>query len=440
MRDRCGMRRMRRWLCRSGSVFALVLVLLAGSAPGAELPPRGALLTLEQCREIAWEHQPELRAGFQNVLAGQARVGQERAARYPQLGAESSYRRSSEVSRASSGAEREVSSEYSHQLGASQLLYDFGRTKARVRRRRLEAESLQADLEDMRERINFAVREAYFVVLKAQRDWQVAVETVRQYEDHLRQAKGFFEAGVKPRFDVTKAEVDLSRARLELITAENAVRLARVRLNNAMGVPDAPDYRLEDILERQFEHVSLETVLERALRNRADLRALDLRKQSLDEALKAAKAGHYPHLDGVALYRWIGEEHPLDREWQVGAAVTLPLFTGLRTRHEVLEARANRKAEEAREDALKQAIILEAQHAWLNLHEAQERIGTARLAVRQASENFDIAQGRYRTGVGNPIEVTDAQVAYADARNMLTGALYDYQIAVAALERVMGKK
>ena len=433
MGDRCGMR---RCFCRSGSVFALVLVALAGSVPGAELPRRGALLTLEQCRQIAREHQPEIRASFQETQAGQARIGQARADIFPQVSAESMYNRSSEVSRSSS--KREVSSEYGHQVGVNQLLYDFGKTKARVKMRRLEAESLQAELEDVRDRIDFTVRQAYFGVLKAERDRKVAAETVRQYQEHLQQAQGFFSAGVKPRFDVTKAEVDLSRSQLELITAENAVRLARVRLNNAMGMPDAPDYPLEDILERRFERISLETVLEQALLNRADLKALDLHKRSLDEALKVAKAGHYPHLDGAAFYRWIGEEHPLDREWQVGASVTFPLFTGLRTRYEVLEARANRKAEEASEDALKQTIVSEAQRAWLNLHEAQERIDTARLVVRQADENFAIARGRYRAGVGSPIEVTDAQVSYADAHNMLTSALYDYQIAVAALERVMG--
>ena len=142
MGDRCGMR---RCLCRSGSVFALVLVVLAGSVPGAELPHRGALLTLEQCRQIAMEHQPEIRASFQETRAGQARTGQARADFYPQVSAESMYNRSSTVSRSSS--KREVSSEYGHQVGVNQLLYDFGKTKARVRSRRLEAESLQEELE-----------------------------------------------------------------------------------------------------------------------------------------------------------------------------------------------------------------------------------------------------------------------------------------------------
>ena len=53
-------------------------------------------------------------------------------------------------------------------------------------------------------------------------------------------------------------------------------------------------------------------------------------------------------------------------------------------------------------------------------------------------ENLDIANGRYSAGVGNPIEVTDAQVSLITAKTSYIQALYDCKIAQAGLEKAMG--
>ncbi len=68
-------------------------------------------------------------------------------------------------------------------------------------------------------------------LLASQRSREVAKEVVTQYEQHLQQAKGFFEVGTKPKFDVIKAQAELSTARLNLIKAENALKIAKVTLN-----------------------------------------------------------------------------------------------------------------------------------------------------------------------------------------------------------------
>jgi outer membrane protein TolC len=82
--------------------------------------------------------------------------------------------------------------------------------------------------------------------------------------------------------------------------------------------------------------------------------------------------------------------------------------------------------------------MLEVQQAYINIKEAAERITVADLTVQQATENLEIASGRYAAGVGNPIEVTDAEVALSTARFSHNQALYDYVIAYASLEKAMG--
>jgi outer membrane protein TolC len=110
------------------------------------------------------------------------------------------------------------------------------------------------------------------------------------------------------------------------------------------------------------------------------------------------------------------------------------------TQYQVEESKATLNVLKANEESLRQGVFLEVQQAYLNLQDAEERIPTAELAVRQTEENLDIANGRYAAGVGNPIEVTDAQVAYTNAKTSYIQALYDYKVAQASLEKAMGVK
>jgi len=106
----------------------------------------------------------------------------------------------------------------------------------------------------------------------------------------------------------------------------------------------------------------------------------------------------------------------------------------------VEEAKATLNVVKANEESLRQMIFLEVQEAYLTLRAAEEAIPTAKLGVEQAQENLDIANGRYTAGVGNPIEVTDAEVGIANARTYYIQALYADKVAQASLEKAMGMK
>ena len=179
-----------------------------------------------------------------------------------------------------------------------------------------------------------------------------------QFQQHLEQARAFFEIGTKPKFDVTKAEVDLSNARLNLLRAENAFRLAQVALNNAIGLPEAPEYEIAEQLSFQRVEVDLEETLRKAYDRRPDLQSILVRKRSQEQSIELARKGYYPSLSGNASYGWGGSggDFPLDQGWSVGAQLNIPLFTGYLTKYQIDEARANLEVLAANE------ALLEADH------------------------------------------------------------------------------
>jgi len=410
------------------------------TAISGELIKKEDVLTLDKCIDIALQQQPTIVSAQYNIRASESRVGEAQSAYYPQLSATGQYSRIKPLPGTTISGNTNAIDQYSTVASLTQMIYDFGKTPTQVRIQKLNLNASRSDFDTTRAQTILNVKQAYYGVLQTKRNLDVAKETVAQFAQHLDQAKGFYEVGTHPKFDVTKAEVDLSNAKLNMINAENAFRIAKATLNNAMGLPNAPEYSVEDSLSYAKKEITFNQAVETAFKNRPEILATDLRVKVAEESIGFARKGYFPVISGNAAYTRQSTADPSLRYegWNAGVVVTLPIFSGFLTHHQVNESIATFNAAKANEDALKLSITLEVQQSLLNLRAASERIPTAELGVQQATENLDIANGRYAAGVGNPIEVTDAQVSYTNSKTAYTQALYDYNVAAANLDKAMG--
>ncbi|MFA5393381.1 MAG: TolC family protein [Candidatus Ratteibacteria bacterium] len=417
-------------------IFLIVCILFAGcfSVRAEEAIAKNSTLTLDQCIRVGLQNHPDIAAYAGNVNVYQARVGQARSAYYPHFSLTSGYSRD----KMTPPPTMPEMLSYSVGLYLNQNIYDFGQTGSKVKIQNLNLGAAALDLDAVSNQVALNIKQSYYAVLKAEKNKEVAEESVRVFGKHLDQAKAFFSVGQKPRFDVTRAEVDLSGAKLGLIKAENALKVARVTLNNAMGVPSAPEYSIEDNLSFQKYQVTMEEALARAYSNRPDLKGVVVRKEAALESVRLARKQYLPVISGTASYSQGNDEFPLKEGWGVGVNLAVPIFNGFETKNRVAEARAAETVLRANEESLRQSIILEVQQAYLGLREVEDSVSTSELLVRQARESSEIAQGRYDAGVGSPLEVTDAQITYVEARQNYIETLYQYQVARESLQKAMG--
>ena len=422
------------------------LILLAGLS--LDLPARGSqevitqgeTVDLERCIHIALERLPAILAARATSEADQSLVREAESAYYPQINWASSTGRSQVGPRTSLGIPTGpvTFSSYSTGLSLSQNIFDFGRTPAQVRVQKMSYRASVSDVETATQQAVFAVKQSYYSVLQARRNLDVADEAVKQYQAHLDQAQGFYDVGLQPKYDVTKATVDLGNARVNQIKAKNAVKLALATLNNAMGLIGTLDYSLVDNLTFETTSMSLEASLSRAYENRPELASIRARRQAAEGSITLAKSGYFPVLGGTASYDYAGNAFPLARGWSLSLSLNVPVFNGFLTPAQVAGARANLRVLSADEEAQKQSVSLAVQQAFLNLAQAEEIVPVAELNVTAAQENFDIADGSYKEGVGDPIQVADASIALISARLAYNQALYDCKVARASLDLAMG--
>jgi outer membrane protein len=407
-------------------------------------------LTLSRCIEIALKKNPTIVAAVNTVDVNRNRVGEARSAYYPQISATGAYSRSKSVTtpQVNPLATTAPVNESSGTVTLNQSIYDFGRTSSSVDVSKYNLESSRSDLSNTEDVTILSVKQAYYGVLQTRRNRDVAADVIKQFQLHLDQARGFYEVGTKAKIDVIKAEVDLSNAKLSLINAENAFKIALVTLNNAMGIPDAPEYSIEDNLSFQQYPITLEEATAKAFENRPDLKSIVALRQGAEANISLQRSGYYPFLSGNANYTK-SESTNVDVEpktpsntnsWDVGVAITFPLFNGFLTSHQVAEAKSSFYVLKAKEEATRLQILLEIRQSYLNLQAAEASISTSDLAVKQAKENLDLANGRYSAGVGSPIEVSDAFATYVTAQANYTSALANYKIAQASIEKAMGAR
>jgi TolC family type I secretion outer membrane protein len=400
-------------------------------------------LTLHGCVELAIRNQPAIKAARENVNAGQGRVAQAASPYLPQVSASTGYAES----RSSGGALGDsISKTYTTSLSANQILYDFGRSGNTLDAARFGTRSAERDAERVVSEVILNVKRSYYALLAAGKLMAVARKALEQAESHLRQAEAFFRAGSKPRFDVTRAEVELNDAKLGVINAKNSVRLRTVELQNAMGLDPGKELEIEDILSAQVVIPEMKQALDESAKSRPELLKLEADIEAARAKVKAEESDYFPSLSVNGAYNWARGtaemgmfKGDIQNSWNAGIILTMPLFEGGVTKGRVGEARANLGALEAQRDTVKQSILIELHQAYADIESAAARIAVMESSLRNARDNLELAQGRYQAGVGVTIEVTDAQVASVNAETNHVQALYDYQLAAARLFKAMGK-
>lgn len=292
-----------------GAILVGLMCLAAVPAPGEE--PR---LTLGEALAVALEQNPTLETYRQEVAQAEGRLTQSSSRWWPQLSGEAGYSRNYSENRRTAYLEGSNSDQYNYystELALTQKIYDFGRTGGTVEASRQELSATRHDLVTQREKVLLEVKAQYFEVLKNQHLVTVAQKTLASQAKHVEQAKGYYSTGLRPKIDVTRAQVDLANARLALISAQYNRRRARVALEKVMGKRPYPgDYTLADIQNSPPLPPDLPPLVAEALKQRPETASLQAGIQAAQGRLTSARGGYWPSLDAGADYGLSNTDFP----------------------------------------------------------------------------------------------------------------------------------
>lgn len=439
-------------------MLAPTLLALALSAAPVQ---GGHVLTLAEAEQQALAHQPALAQSAAQTEVARARVTQARSPLFPQVSASASYglttnNRSSTVLQTGTGADgsgtgttptttvvNSTPGNLTAGIGVSQLIWDFGATTGQLRaaEHALDAQK-ESEAVSQRDVLN-TVRVAFFAARAAEDELSVAQELLDNQQRHLKQIEAFVRVGTRPEIDLAQAKTDVANAQLSMVRANNSVSLSQTDLERAMGVklPRPFTVSREAIGALPYEDVELEALVQKAMENRGELRAYEAQLAAQESSVGAIRGAYFPRLGVSADASGSGlGTNGSDYDFGATGRVTLSwqIFNGFETNAAVQVGNANLRAIEAQRDSELQQIRYEVEQAALTVRAARAAVSAATEAETNAKERLRLAEGRYSAGVGNVIELADAQLQAAQAASQRVQTEYDLSVARAQLQRALG--
>jgi outer membrane protein len=418
------------------------------------------VLSLAEALSTAKSHQPSLRIAEADARAAEAQVTVSRADWLPQLTGTASYQRLTGNFVARPGAvpssvntstrnNRNSSFDtfnfWSFGLNATQLVYDFGQTGQQLKADKQTAKATRKDQVAVGLDVAAQVRLAFFNAQAQKALIEVSRAALDNQQKHLEQVQAFVEVGTRPEIDLAQQKADTANARVLLLQSENAYLLALVTLNQTMGAEGDANFDVseERLLPVDGEDQAAEVLWQKALSARTELTAAEERVRARELGLSAARAGHAPSVGLTGTVTKAGTDlrgsSAVGWNFGGGAVLTVPFSTGGRVTGQVREAEALLYREMATRDALRQTIRVELEQARLTVVSQKAVLSASLEAVEAAHTRLNLAEGRYQAGVGNILELGDAQLALTQAEAQRVQAEYGLSAARAELLRALGQ-
>ncbi len=319
----------------------------------------------------------------------------------------------------------------------SQLLTDFGRTKNLISSANLAAKAENQNAVATKEQVLLAVDQAFYNALQTQAVLTVAQRTVADRQTVADQVGALFKNKLKSELDLSFANVNLAQAKLLLLDAQNNQNAALASLSTVLGFSNLQNFQLaEDTTAITPPQGNVDDLIATAFAMRPEILSLEFQSESAKKFQTAERVLFFPDVQAMGAVGDTPVRNPIISSWYgaVGVNVEIPVFNGFLYSARAREAAIKAQAAHERLRDLRDRISRDVRTSWLNATTAYDRLAVTEQLVEQANLALDLAQARYKLGLGSIVELSQAQLQQTQAQISNAQAGYDYRLALAVLQ------
>jgi len=290
------------------------------------------------------------------------------------------------------------------------------------------------------------IKQAYYNVIQTKMLVDVSQDAVKRAEEQLKIAQSRYELGSASLSDVLKAKVQRSNAQLDLISAQNNYSNAKSNLQYVMGIDIGPNFEIDEKYPQNTIDITYDLALNEALSRNPAFRKARYDLSSARAQRWMARTSYLPsivfslsHSTDVGEFNRLLDFKGSDASYYYGIGVSLNIFNKLTDTYNLVSA--NKAVSTSQENLIneKNSVALQVQQAYLNVQMNQEALKVNEEAVASAKEDWNIVREKYNLGAATMLDVLDAEVSYKQAQVNQVQAQFNYNIAAATLENVMGR-
>ena len=437
--------------------FLVLLALLSTAgiwamADGQDKPVLS--LTLENCLRLALIQNPLYLASQERIAGAQAQLMQAASGFFPQLTATGLHTLDEKLfvlefpsfipGQSPTRVAIDFTKDYQFSMSLNLPLFAGGRLLDGYKQAAFNMGATKETVRQSRQDTVFNVKSSFYGYLLAREFVAVCEEALALAEKHFKNTRDLYELGMASKFDLLRAEVQVTNLKPPLLRARNGLALAELGLKSLLGLDLKQPVEVKGQLAYTAAEPDPESCAARALLNRPELNQMLYQKRMAAEMVKLARGAYFPTLAISGAYNyWADALNFKKNTWQsyfsVNLVLSVPLFNGFATAAQVGQAQALRRELEQTHKGLVEMVRLEVQQAILNLNQARESLRSQEKNVEQAQESVRIAELNYAQGLATSLDVSSVQVALTQAKTNYSQALFDYVLSLAQLQRATGE-
>lgn len=396
----------------------------------------GDRLTLDECLEYARNNHPTLLAAQAQYEQALARVRQSQALYVPTVGFQvqrtHTYTQDGgiapgAVSTIAAFAFNPVVTNIMLQptLSFSYLLNDGGKRRLSVSRDMTDLLTYVLNWRTQWRKLALQVEQDYLAIDYNRALLAVQQDSIQMSMQTLRQAEGLFRAGKKTRLDALQAQTDLLSARTSANQQLGVLNKAWAALAADLGVPLNQFATIDPMLTETWPVPTRDRVLNLAFVQRSDVVSYSNQIEVRKEQLAVNRTALQPTLQTLLSFGYLGADFPMLRTFSAQLTLAIPLSSqpGVKAQNQEIVGQIGELL--ANTNALRLQIIGDVNRDYIGMMEASQRVEVAESQVKMAEQSFRLAFRRYKSGLSEFIEVTNARSVLNNARIAWHGARND---------------
>ncbi len=293
------------------------------------------------------------------------------------------------------------------------------------------------------------VTKAYYQLMLTQDSYDVLQKSYKLAEDNYNIVNAKYRQGTVSEFDKITAEVQMRSVKPSVISAGNAVTLSKLQLKVLMGITADVDIKIDDSLAA-YEGVvfanQLDNTVHEGLVNNTTMKQLELNRLMLQKNIKSLRTNFMPTLGLGYSYQYQSMNND---SWNVfnynygsSSSLVFSLNIPLYKASNFTKLKSNRiqmrQLDQNRLDT-ERKLNMQIMSYQDNMSASSEQVSSNKENVMQAEKAVQIAGKRYEVGKGTVLELNTSQVQLTEAELTYNQSIYDYLVAKADLDQVLGR-
>jgi outer membrane protein len=313
----------------------------------------------------------------------------------------------------------------------SQLISDFGRTTNLLSSSEFQAKAEDRNAAATTADITLAVDQAFYNSLETHELVKVAQQTVDARQTLVDQVQALTNAKLRSDLDLSFTKVDLSRARLLLLEAQNNYQTSLAALSAILGYPDQQNFELVEPTEPLTPPApDAQPLIFQALQQRPEAAALQYEVESAERNSGAEHDLWRPTVSALGVVGIAPVRDVQIPNWYgaVGVNINIPVFNGFLYNARAKTADLQTEVARQKLSDLRNNIARDVRVSWQDTNRAYERLSVTQQLRDQANLALDLAQSRYSLGLSSIVEFSQAELGKTEAEIADTDARYQYRL------------